>query len=152
MTTKNLTIRGMVDRLLIFMHEVVNSVSAKVGSYRQPDIDRLKEYLFDLKTFKDQAMAKDPADLPHWHSRDMELPDFPVVSWGENPAVNDIKLIFEALYVEMVKCQSKDLPMGFLPADSARIDALIAHCEEFIENYVEVSMPLDNPESAASQN
>lgn len=151
METKNLTIRGMIDRLLIYTFEVAKSVSAGVGSYRTPDIERLKTYLQELKTYKAQAMSVDPLDVPHWHARAMSVPAFPEINWTENPSVNDIKMMLEMLYVELLECQSKDLPLGFFPADSRRIDALLNNAESFLINYVEQATPIDTPEAASAE-
>lgn len=151
MQVSNLHIAGLMNRIVLFRHEIDNSVSKKVHSYREPDIVRLKSYLGALKTYHDHVMSQDPLDLPHWHDRLIEAKDLPAPIETENPSLLDVIFLLEAMYIELSKSQSNDLATGLVIFDSERFVKQFNNLVAFVDNYVLASTPLDMPENAASE-
>lgn len=141
----------MLNRIVLFRHEVDESVSQSTHSYRVPDIKRLKTYLDSLKVYHDHVMAQDPLDLPHWHKRDITVEDIPPPIKTENPSLTDVIYLLEAMYNELGKSQSNDLPTGLIGFDSERFVAQYDNLMAFLKDYVEIATPLDMPEAAASE-
>lgn len=151
MQVSNMHIAGMLNRLVIFRNELDKSASKGVHSMRTPDVNRLETYLNALNTYKTHVMAQDPLDLPHWHDRLITVADMPEPIETENPSLLDIIYLLEAMYTELAKSQSNDLPSGLVPFDSSRFDAQYTNLIAFINDYVRVATPLDMPEAAAAE-
>ena len=151
MAVKNLNIAGLHSRILIFVNEIAKSVSASTGSYRAPDEIRLTQYLNALKSYKAWVMNQDPVDAPHWHDRSIETKAFPVIAQSENSSIVDVLLMLELMDVELLNCQSKDLPMGLNVFDAVRFDQQLGQVEAFLKDYIQTATPLDLPEAAAGE-
>ena len=151
MQVSNIHIAGLMNRIVLFRHELDQSVSQKVHSFRAPDITRFKSYLEALKTYHDHVMDQDPLDLPHWHDRLMEAKDLPTPIETENPSLIDIIFLLEAMYIELAKSQSNDLATGLVIYDSERFVKQYTNLVAFVDDFVLVSTPLDMPENAASE-
>lgn len=148
---KNLNIAGLHKRILVFVKEIQLSVSASTGSFREPDKIRLKQYLGALKSYKGWVMAQEPIDAPHYHARETAIEAFPAIVDSENASVVDVLRMLELIDVELLNCQSKDLPMGLNVFDAARFDKQLVQVEAFLKDFIDAATPIDLPESAAAE-
>lgn len=150
MEVKNTNVKELHSRIHKVWKEVSSSVSANVSHMRVPDIERIKKYIAEIKGYKDFFYALDPMDFPH--SADEVYPiellgDSPK---SENPHINELISVLKRLEKEVVRSQSKDLPMGLQPSDAERFDKTIEYLERLVK-YVEEEAVGDFPESATRE-
>lgn len=146
-TVNNMHVRFLCDKISRFTFEVIKSQSSNLNAYRAADATRLSSYLEAIDVAHAWVISLPEMDLPETAPNDYQVEDFPTKVDAENESVNMIQDLLEACYVEMSKGQSAMMPAGLTSHDSKRLTDAVEHCRKFLNEYILVVQPLDQPES-----
>lgn len=147
----NQDIVGLHARINRFITEFYHSVGSSVSQMTTADIGRAVSYLDALDTYHAWIIAQPELDLPESHPTTYALEDNPTIESIENESVNDLIRMFETMRNEMINGQSSRRPAGLISFDSGRLTALSQKARSFLTSYVQVSTPLDLPESSPQE-
>lgn len=146
-TTYNTDIYGIVRRINRFIEELVKSVSSNVSGTNTFDVARAKTYVSAIRSYTDWVVAQPELDLPETAPRPTALPESPVIPKMENDSIVDLATLFELARDEISNSQSSRLGAGLTRHDLTRLISLLDKADAFIVSYIEVTDPLDLPES-----
>jgi hypothetical protein len=144
----NHDIASLVRRLRRFKEEVVKSISSNVAELNGHDLKRLVTYLEALKAFKSWMVSQPILDLPETSPLTIDLGSMPDMGQLENDDLAVILQMFNLIEQEIVNSQSARRSTGLVSHDSIRFDTYISKIENFINDYILKTNPLDLPESA----
>ncbi len=147
-TVQNMDI-AMLTRKIVRMHEeAYKSASANHNGMKQADKARALSYFSDIKNLLAFFLAQPELDMPEWTPTDIAIPDLVVGPMPENEAIVHYCTILQALFTEVVHCQSARDGAGVLSHDANRILAIVEKAEQFLEGYMSETLPIDYPESS----
>ena len=147
---KNHDILGLVRRINRFVREVSEAQSAGVTAVRAADLERWKSYQGSLAVYKAWIVDQPELDLPETHPENYTTPPSPEIPPIENESALDIITMWGKQRDELLASNSSQMATGLISHDAARFDAMHAKIDAFIKDYVEVTLPLDLPESTPS--
>lgn len=152
--TGNLNVRYVFEQYQIMLEEVSLSVSHGAAGTVSHDADRWKSYINGLQSYTTYWQSKAIIDWPVTHGRTYAL-DNPVsvsCEFKSNQAVCDLAaLIVSAREELVVSASAKDLPMHMLPADLTRQQSYWTAMIDFIDQFMLVVQPLDEPVTSAEE-
>lgn len=147
----NHDIAGLYRRINRFLVELAHSQSNGVSQVIAHDQARLQTYLDALKTFKAWVMAQPLLDLPETHPTQYMLEPDPNLPEVENESVADVMRLFLLMREELLSSQSARLSSNLTPHDDVRLSSIIDKAQNFLTNYIQVTTPLDLPESSPDE-
>jgi len=152
--TQNLDVAGLCSRLSRFMCEALKCQSANAAYVMQHDLRRLYSYLEGSKTYKAWIVANPQLDTPEFHPRliDTSCPALPAIDAVENESIKDWARLAYVCHYELVNSQSSRMSSGLISHDAKRFDDVIVKMQNFLAEYVEVTLPLDLPETVPMRN
>ena len=148
--THNLMVYGLTARMSNFIFEALKSQSANVVAVNVHDLRRLRAYLDAAENYRNWAASDDnPLDTPETHPQNYKVhcPTTEDIEAVDNPSIRDWSHLVRIAVCELINSQSSRQSSGFISHDLTRFDALIAKLRDFLSNYVEVTLPIDQPES-----
>jgi len=150
MSTNNLDVAGLVDRLRVLRYEVYKSQSANVLHTMPFDMVRIKKLLEWARSYKDMLVGKPVQDRPESTPQVIVIEDFEDMDEPQNVEHRDMMRHVEFIIWEMVNSQSSRLGNSMLPEDSKRYDA---YEDKFLQllDHVEATNPIDAPEFTPSK-
>lgn len=154
MVSHNFMVAGACTRIGQFVFELLKSQSANVVAVNVHDLARAHTYLDAWENYLAWARADDnPLDTPETHPMDHKVvcPSKEAIESVENPSIRDWCMMLHIALCELANSQSSRQSSGFISHDLTRQDAFIAKCRNFLNNYVEVTLPIDQPESTPSK-
>jgi len=146
----NTDIAGLHARINRFIVEHNKSVSANVSQVNPFDQARWLSYLTALETYHAWMTGQPQLDLPETAPLPINLEADPEITDVDNESVNDILRMLVALREEVINSQSARNPVGMVVHDTGRFLAQISKIRAFINDYIAVILPLDQPESSPS--
>lgn len=147
----NHDIAGLHRRINRFVVELAMSQSNGVSQVIEHDQARLQTYLDALKTYKAWVQAVPMLDLPETHPTQYMLEADPVLPEVENESVADVMRLFILMREELLNSQSARLASTLTKHDDTRLSAIIEKAQNFLTNYIQVTTPLDLPESSPDE-
>lgn len=144
----NHDIKGLYDRMNRFIEEMIKSVSSGTSQMNAFDQARLLTYLGHVRSFQAWCESQPLLDLPETAPREYVLKPEPVRPDIES---DDIESIVELMCLardEIINSQSARDPSGLNKFDSLRLKSVVDKIEKFLNEVVQVSSPLDLPESS----
>ena len=147
----NHDIVGLYNRLNRFVEELYKSVSSATSEVNLFDQTRLETYLNAIDTYHNWVNNQPHLDLPETHPREYILEEKPKVEETENENVNDVIRLLVLCRDELINSQSARNPAQLNEFDSMRLRAVTAKTRAFLVEYVQVSTPLDMPESSPQE-
>lgn len=148
MIVNNHDVAGVIRRLRRFKFETVKSASSALASVSEADFTRAKAYLSSVTTYLNWIVSQPQLDLPESSPMNIDLGDAEVLDIPENESLVDLISMYDAMEKEIGSSQSARMATGIISHDEARVRALIAKMEAFLDSYVAEVLPLDLPESA----
>lgn len=148
LNVNNFHVRFLADKIHRFGHELIKSQSANDSQMKAADRTRLSSYLDSVDYAVNWIGSLPELDLPETSPREYACEDFPPEVDAENEAINVACDILRACYLETVNGQSARRSAGMSPHDILRVRNVVAHCRNFLTEYVENALPLDLPESS----
>jgi len=154
MQTGNLNVRYIYEQYQVMLEEIGLSVSQGAAGTVSHDADRWKSYITGLVSYTAYWQSKAMIDWPVTHGRTYEL-DGPIdvgCDFKSNQAVCDLSaLVISARDEIVVSASAKDIPMHMLPADLTRQQAYWGAMVDFIDQFMLVVQPLDEPITSAQE-
>lgn len=147
-TVHNHDVDGICRRVERFRKELFHTVSSGVSEVNAHDRERLVSYLNALRAYHAWVIGQPQLDLPETHPRSYEVEDTVEYPQVENENVNDCLRLMALMRDEMLNSQSAREPSGLNKFDSGRLVMILDKADAFIATYVDVSTPLDLPESS----
>ena len=144
----NLHVRFVADKVHRFGYELIKSQSANDSQFKAADRTRLEAYLNSVDFAVNWVESLPELDLPETNPRTYACEDFPAEVDAENEAINVACDILRACWMEIVNGQSARRASGMSVHDIKRVRDVVAHCRNFLTEYVENALPLDLPESS----
>ena len=148
----NHDIAGLVVRIDEILYEVLKSQSAGQNDTVSFDRVRIDQYVAALKHYMSWVAAAPEIDLPETHPR-MHQIKYLTAEEGidiENKALRDLVRMLQAAITELTASQSANRASGISTHDKRRFDLIIQKIELFLTEYVDLTHPMDMPESAPS--
>jgi hypothetical protein len=142
---------GIYNRLNRFIVEIFRSVSANVSQMNAFDQARLQSYLDGIRNYVSWVIAQPQLDLPETTPRKYVLETPPVVPDVESEEVSDLLRMLILSRDELTDSQSSRTGSGLIPFDHARFMAVIDKSDAFLKTYIQVTSPLDLPESSPDE-
>lgn len=152
--TGNLNVRFVYEQYQVFLEEVAHSITSGAPATLSHDADRWLSYISALRAYTTYWQGKLFLDWPVTHGKNYELgsPLEPTCTFKSNQAACDLAtLVINARDELVVSATAKDLPMHFLPQDLARQQSYWTSMEDFINEFMLVVQPLDEPVTAAEE-
>ena len=146
--TYNTDVYGIVRRINRFIVEIAKSQSSGVSQTNAFDVGRARSYLGAVVSYHNWVTAQPALDLPETGPTAIDLPAPPVVPLFENESMYDLCMLLELARDELANSQSSRLSSNLIGFDSGRLMAIIAKASSFIDGYVTVIDPLDQPETS----
>src|SRR5574337_1752380 len=146
--TYNTDIYGFVRRLNRFIVEIFKAQSSGVSVTQAFDATRALSYLASIEAYRAWVTSQPILDLPETAPQSINLPVSPELPLIENESLYDLATLMELMRDELANSQSSRLPTNLMPADNARLTALLAKANSFINDYIGKIDPLDLPESS----
>jgi len=144
----NHDVAGIHTRINRFIEELYKSVSSGTSQVNAFDQTRLNSYLDGITTYVDWVVGQPQLDLPETHPRPIQLEPNPQVADIENESVNDVLRLLSIARDEIVNSQSARDPSSLNKFDEARLRSVVAKIKAFLTTYIQVTTPLDLPESS----
>lgn len=148
MDINNHDVVGLYNRMNRFLTEMNKSTSSQTSEVNEFDFVRANTFLNAIDNYHLWVINQPHLDLPETSPRTYELEAAVAFEQVENENINDIVRMFTLSRDEIINSQSARLPAGLNKFDSARLTAIIEKIRLFLSEYVDVSTPLDLPESA----
>ena len=148
----NADVAGLTERADEVIYEIAKSQSANLTDMRPFDRTRITQYNAMLKRYANWVVSAPDVDLPETHPRmyPVKYISKDVSDDVENKAVRDLVRFYRSLITELTNSQSARLANGLTSHDKRRFDLVMEKIENFLEEYVDETQPLDMPESAPS--
>jgi len=147
--TMNMDIHGLCARLYRFIDESLHCQSANSASIEEWDLNRLKSYVAAALNYRDWLAAIPTLDCPESHPTEFTVPLWSLdsIMAVENESIKDWARLAHIAMVELVNSQSSRHATGLVSHDNNRFQAFMDKLNNFMTNYMEVTLPLDLPES-----
>jgi hypothetical protein len=149
--TYNTDVYGIVRRANRYIVELVKSQSSGLTKTVGFDVIRAKSYIKSLRSYHDHAVGDPSLDLPETGPTSIALPSNPVIPPMENDSIFDLVTLLELARDELVNSQSSRMSTNLIGYDSVRFLAILDKADNFIDKYVLVVDPIDQPETSPSQ-
>ena len=146
--TQNMDIFGLCRRMRRYRYELAYSVSSGVAFMKKEDADRLRSYLAGLSSYKQWFQAEPDLDLPESSPKSYDIGEPEKLPTVENESIVDLINMLDTCEHELLHSQSSRLSGRLISHDERRVDALLAKCSSFLEQYISQVLPLDLPESS----
>lgn len=148
--TLNHDVQGMCNRMGRFIEEALKSQSANAAFVMTHDLDRLKSYIAAAINYRAWVVGLPQLDCPETHPMHMTIkcPTIEEVENVENESIKDWSRLMYISIKELENSQSSRMASGFISHDLRRFDDFMAKLSLFLTDYVEVTLPLDLPESS----
>jgi hypothetical protein len=146
--TYNMDVLVIVRLLNRFIEEVSRSQSAGTTQATSADVTRLLSYTAATRTFVNHVINQPVLDLPETHPRTIDLPSLSEIPDMENDAFFAAAMLLETARDELIKSASTRLSSNLVPFDTTRLTAIIDKCDALVTQYIQVSTPIDLPESS----
>jgi hypothetical protein len=146
--TYNTDVYGIVRRLNRFIVEVIKSQSSGVSQTISFDVQRARTYIAATRAYVAWVISQPTLDLPETGPTAVDLPVSPVIPLFENESLFDLATLFSLARDEIANSQSSRLSSNLIPFDTLRISAILDKADAFLNNYVTVIDPLDQPETS----
>lgn len=144
----NYEVAGLVRRLRRFRFEAAKSVSSSLAAVSEADFVRAKSHLAAAKAYLDYCAQQPILDLPESSPFEIELGEATALDMPENESIADFMMMYDLMETEITNSQSARQSSGFISHDLKRMDAMISKMNNFLDQYVANTLPLDLPESA----
>jgi len=147
--TLNMDIAGLVTRMHRFIDEALKCQSANAAAVMEYDYTRLESYLAAAINYKNWLTAVPQLDCPESHPLQLSvsLPQMDDVEAVENESIKDWARLMLIAITELMNSQSSRMSSGLVSHDQMRFDAFMTKLNNFLTEYVQVTLPLDLPES-----
>lgn len=151
--TNSHDVHGICNRAARFIEEALKCQSANVAHVNEYDLERLKSYIAALINYRNWVVATPQLDCPETHPMVLLIncPDLLSIDNVENASISDWCRLVYITIAEMANSQSSRTSSGLISHDLRRFDDYMAKLSAFLEDYVEVTLPLDLPESSPSK-
>lgn len=152
--SKNMNVRTIYERYQMMLEEIGNSVTHGTIGTSPHDATRWKSYLAGLASYMTYWQGENIADWPVTHGRRYQLGDPLTVScsFKDNLASCDlIDIVSNARDELVVSASSTGMPMHLLPDDLRRQQDAWSMMTGFIDQYMLVVQPLDEPVTSAQE-
>lgn len=148
----NADVAGLAERTDEVIFEIAKSQSANLTDMRPFDRTRIDEYNSMLKRYAAWVVDAPDVDLPETHPRayPVKYISKDISDDVENKSVRDLVRFYRSLITELTNSQSARLANGLTTHDKRRFDLVMEKIENFLQDYVDETQPLDMPESAPS--
>ena len=146
--TCNTDIDGFVRRANRYIMEIAKAQSSSVSGTMTFDIVRAESYLAGLRKYVNYITGQPILDLPETGPSEIDLPPKVVVPRMENDSSYDLCALFKLMVDELSDSQSSRIPTNLLPFDKLRIVAIMDRADNFIDAFIKIVDPLDNPETS----
>lgn len=146
--TYNTDIYGLVRRINRFIMEIAKSQSSGVSQTNAFDVARSRSYLGAVVSYHNWVTAQPALDLPETGPTSIDLPPNPPVPLFENESMYDLCVLLELARDELANSQSSRLSSNMIAFDSVRLMAIMQKASSFIDTYVTIVDPLDQPETS----
>ena len=146
--TCNTDIDGFVRRANRYIMEIAKAQSSSVSGTMSFDVARAESYLAGLRKYVTYITSMPILDLPETGPSEIDLPPKVVVPRMENDSSYDLCALFKLMVDEISDSQSSRIPTNLLPFDKTRVLAIMDRADNFIDNFIKVVDPLDNPETS----
>lgn len=147
----NLNIAGIDRRLKRMLKEMSHSQSASATDTMGFDIVRIEAMLGALGGYIDHVVNDPQLDQPESHPYTFKLDEMPTLPGVENDALVDLINSMLILQIEAVHSQSARKASGYTEHDVKRFRDHLAKAQNFVEAYIKVIQPIDNPESSPKE-
>ena len=151
--TKNRNIANLYHQYQIFLEEMALSLTRETVGTLPQDAERWKSYIDSMRSYISFWQTQLFLDLPVTHGRAWELTEpLPVrCEFKDNVAVCDLQALVVDARDELALSASSTLPMHLLPADLQRQTEYWNAMEGFIDQFMLIVQPLDEPATAAEE-
>ena len=150
-TTYNTDIFGIVRRINRFIVEITKSQSSGVSKTLSFDVVRAKSYINAVRKYTAWVVAMPELDLPETGPQEIALPENPPLPSMENESSFDLCMLLALARDELANSQSSRLSSNLIGFDVNRLLAILQKADNFIDGYITVVDPLDQPESSPMQ-
>ena len=152
-TTSNLNIRSLYEDYQQMLTEINNSLSKSTIGTAKADADRWLSYVEGVRSYLNYYQSVSPIDWPVTKGRTYGLKDpvYPEYKFKENTGVQDLIDLVVNARDELAISASSGLPMGLYPADIDRQFTYLDAMEGFINKFLLVIQPLDQPITSAQE-
>ena len=144
----NHDVSGMLRRMDRFMFELVKSVSSSLHQTNAFDQARLTQYIGAMRSYRNWVVAQPQLDLPETSPRLIEVAEEPAIPELENESLYDVVTMLSIARSELINSQSARQSSGFVSFDDNRVMAIVDKVERLLIDYIQVTTPLDLPESS----
>lgn len=146
--TCNTDIDGFVRRANRYIMEIAKAQSSSVSGTMSFDVARAKSYISGLRKYLSYITGQPILDLPETGPTEIDLPAKIAVPPMENDSSYDLCALLKLAVDELSDSQSSRIPTNLLPFDKLRTLAILDRADNFIETFIKVVDPLDNPETS----
>jgi hypothetical protein len=146
--TYNTDVYGIVRRINRFIVEIVKSQSSGVSQTISFDVVRAKTYIQAVRSYVLWVCSVPMLDLPETGPTAVDLPAPPVIPMFENESLFDLATLFSLARDEIANSQSSRLSSNLIPFDRTRLEAILDKADGFLNSYVTVIDPIDQPETS----
>ena len=148
MIVQNMDIAGIVRRIRRIKQEVHKCNSAGLMFTTDKDLERFHSYLTALVNYFDWMTAQPMQDLPESHPTNIDLGVAEVYELPENEALADFIHQLDALEQEIGLSASARMHSSIMKPDETRFREIVLKMQNFLNDYVAETQPLDMPESS----
>jgi len=153
----NIDLLRIIEKLDRWAQELACCQSADLngGLAAGNDAGREDDYLADFRAFVEFVIEKPIPDMPETHGRVRDsvpapFPEMPGITDIENGDVRQVLRQMRGYRVEVTRCQSARLVVGFLAFDKTRFLDGLTRIENELE-YAKAHEPSDFPETTPSE-
>lgn len=147
MKTLNIHLHLMYHLGVRIIREWQKSQSANSSIVNDADVVRARQFLSAMRSHIAVVGLPGKLDLPESDPRQYELRDLPELTDMENQTFAHLCVLMQTLLVELAESQSSRNSSGLSAPDRARVLALVAEMETFLNAALQIQ-PLDLPESS----
>jgi hypothetical protein len=151
--TKNKGLHTLVETFDRYWVETLEAYQSRDGNtVHEADIQRLKDYMDDLRKFIDYWVARQTIDQPHSSNMQFNIPpaSAPAVENFQNIFWYDHAIEMYQIRLNMRQSQSRNQTQGFHPNDVERWLSYFQDRIDYFEKYVSQATPMDLPQSTSN--
>ena len=142
--TQNIDVVCACEKIARVREEQLMSNSANSSSgVNSHDIRRTKAAIRFVKSFLAHSAGEPLLDLTESHPRRYEVPALMPLIDVENPNVKHLARMYEALWREVLKCESSRDANGFHPIETDKMYPILKKMRQFVEDHVEKQADMD---------
>ena len=149
-TVLNHDVKGLYVRFNRFITEVGKAASGNTSAYSEADKSRARSYLNAIRSYSDWIKAQPRLDLPKTSPQQFVLAAAPAIDDTANPDVNDVVTLMVVARDELIASESARNSSGLIEYDETRMLAVLTKVENFFDNYVDKTSPIDTPETVST--